>query len=157
MTNLFGLIADIFKAAYLAARNRPQVTCDVHHIFEARWGPDYFHNDDGEIIAEGIRLELTIAFLLANNGPVDTMLKDAYIVIRRDKKELGRLTHFRSKYWKGKIHEIQIGPRKVWGPEYLHFGGFLEGVTKVTKDLKAKLIIEPVAQHPLSKKIHLYF
>jgi len=157
MIDLFILIANILRAAYLAAINRPQVTCDLHGVFKARWYPDYIPDEDGKTIAEGIRIELTIKFLLANNGPVDTMLKDAYIVIRRDKKELGRLTHFRSKYWKGKIHEIQIRPRKVWGPEYLHFGGFLESVTKVTKDLKAKLIIEPVAQHPLSKKIHLYF
>lgn len=157
MADLFGLIADIFKAGYLAARNRPQVTCDVYYVSKARWYPDFIPDEHGSVIAEGITIELVVAFLLSNNGPVDTTLKDAYVVIKHNKKELGRLTHIRSHFYMGKIHEIEIGPRKAWGNLWLKLCGFFEDITEPSKDLKAELVIEPVAQRPVRKKIHLYF
>lgn len=168
MTDLFGLIADIFKAAYLAARNRPQVTCDLHGVFKARWYADYIHDDEGRIIAEGIRIELAIKILLANNGPVDTTLKDAYVVIKHDRKELCRLSHSLDRYHikvsgkdryfdTSKIYGTKIKSRDTWGPHRLEFGGNIWKVKELPQDLKAELIIEPVAQRPVRKKILLHF
>ena len=157
MLDFFRLIVDIFRAAYLAARNRPDVTCDEYYVSKAVWYPDSISDEHGNVIAEGITIELVVAFLLANNGPVDTTLKDAYVVIKHDKKKLGLLTHIRSHYYMGKIHEIQIGPRKAWGNLWLKLAGFLEDVTEPPKDLKAELVVEPVAQRPVRKKVDLRF
>ena len=168
MVDLFVLIANIFKAGYLVAINRPQVTCNLHGVFKTRWYPDYIPDEDGKTIAEGIRIELTIKFLLANNGPVDTTLKDTYVVIKHNRKELCRLKHSVDHYHMkmkdkdyyydvSKIYRTQIKSRQTWGPEELKFEGNIWGMEEIPQDLKAELIIEPVAQRPVRKKITLYF
>jgi hypothetical protein len=153
----FKLVADICRAAYLAVRNRPGVTCDKISAYKAIWYPDSIPDEQGNVVAEGIAIELVVSFMLTNNGPVDTTLKDTYVVVKHGKKKLGRLTHISSQYYMGHIHEIQIEPRKAWGYLWLKLYGFLEGITEPPEDLKAELVIEVVAQQPVKKKINLYF
>ena len=158
--DFFKLIIDVIKAGYQAATKIPRVTCDVRGVYKARWSPDYFPNESGDTIAEGIEIDTKVEILLDNKGSVDTTLKDAYVVVRSHKKVLGRLEHHllnRTKeYDQRRIHGIVIEPRRIWGPETIQFRGSLWDIKKPPEDLEAELVIEVVAQRPIRRKINLY-
>jgi hypothetical protein len=157
-----GRILDSFRFTYLAARNRPHVSCDnVSTFYPALWGPDYFFDIDGKEIASGIEITVHVSFLLANHGPVKTGIKDIYIEVIHNKKKKGRLEYQPDTKDKrlhlNKVQDIQIGPREPWGPCTLRFSGSIWNIDEPTKDTKAKLVIEPMTQRPLKKNIGLHF
>jgi len=115
------------------------------------------HDHKGNEIAEGIRIEVTVGFLIANNGPVDTTIKDIYISIKYNKDKSGRLTSVAWQSAKDIQQKAHIMPRGIWGPKYLEFCGCLWDVYERPKDIKAELIVEPVAQKPVKKNIELFF
>ena len=155
--DFFKWIADILQKVYLAARNRPQVTCDLHvRLFElVRCYPVYGSDEDGKNVVDGITIVLHIKFLLANNGPVDTTLKDIYVLIKHNKKELCRLHP--SLGLGEEIRGNKIEARGIWGPRRVKFEGTIWGIEELPQGLKTKLIIQPVAQRPVRKKLPRYF
>ena len=150
---------DVVKAGYQAARKIPQVTCDVRGVYKARWSPDFFPDESGNTIAEGIEIYTKATILLANSGSVDTTVKDAYVVCRSGKKILGqlqcRLMTKESDYGPP-LSGVVIEPRRIWGPETISIKGSLWDINKPPKDLEAELVIEVVAQRSIKKKIKLY-
>ncbi len=148
----WGFVLGALRAIWLAVRNRPQVICDIRGVFQPRWHPDWLYDDSGKVVAEGTQISVGIEFLLANNGPVDTMIKDIYIRVKW-KNEQYRLEPLLRK----SAIKPEIGPRKVWGPETVEFVGTVWGMEKPPKNLKGELLVEPVAQHSLRRTIKLSF
>lgn len=155
------LVISAVAGIYNIATKRPRVTCDVRGVYGAKWGPDYLPDESGKTVAEGIEIYTGVEILLANNGPVDTTLQDAYVVVKSHKKVLGHLRHYllrgKHKHDESYIHGIVIEPRRIWGPEHLHFRGSMWGIEEPQKDWEAELVIEVVAQRPVKRKISLYF
>lgn len=158
--DIFKLIMDVVKAGYQAARKIPQVTCDVRSVYKARWSPDFFPDESGNTIAEGIEIYTKATILLANSGSVDTTVKDAYVVCRSAKKTLGqlqcRLMTKESDYGPP-LSGVVIAPRRIWGPETINIRGTLWNIGELPEDLETELVIEVVAQRPIKKKIKLHF
>ena len=138
-------IGDILRAVYLAARDRPQVTVDELGICQARWCPGCLSDEKGDVIAEGIDIEADIEFLLANNGPVDTSIKSIYLDIKYGKNQHCRLEHSpfypQERYFSRKVQEIEIKPRKIWGPSRLKFSGSIWNVEGPPQGLKCQLVV----------------
>jgi hypothetical protein len=159
MLDIFRLIVDVVRAGYQAARKIPRVTCDIHGVYKARWSPDFFPDESGNTIAEGIRIETAGTILLANSGSVDTTVKHIYVVCMSGKKILGqlqcRLRTKRSDY-ESSLSGVIIKPRRIWGPETISIEGSLWNINEPPKDLEAELVIEIVSQRPIKKKIKLY-
>ena len=157
--DIFRLLIDVVKAGYHAARQIPQVTCDIHGVYKARWSPDSFPDESGNTIAEGIRIETAGTILLVNSGSVDTTVKDVHVVCMSGKKILGQLrcilTAKRSDY-ELSLSGVIIEPRRIWGPKTIRIEGSLWGINEPPKDLEAELVIEVVSQRPIKKKIKLY-
>jgi hypothetical protein len=157
--DILRIIVDVVKAGYQAARRIPQVTCDVKGLYKARWSPDFFPDENGSIIAEGIRIETAGTILLANSGSVDTTVKGVQVVCMSGKKILGQLEcSVKSKKggYAPPLSGVILLPRRIWGPETIRIEGSLWGIDEPPKDLEAKLVIEVVSQRPIKKKIKLY-
>ena len=150
--DIFKSIVDVVKAGYKAARNIPHVTCDVKGLYKARWSPDSFHDENGNTIAEGIRIETAGTILLANSGSLDTTVKDVHVVCMSGKKILGQLQCD----YESSLSGVIIKPRRIWGPKTIRIEGSLWGIGEPPKDLEAELVIEVVSQRPIKKKIGLY-
>lgn len=161
MWDLIRFVLDSLRNVYWVAINKPRISCSkVSSYYPAYWGPDCIWNDDGKEIASGIEIIVFVSFLLANEGPVETSIKDIYVEVV-DGKRKGRLEYRPDMKGKSpvinKIQDIQIGPRKTWGPYTLRFHGSIWGMDKTSKHTKARLIVEPVAQRRVEKKINLPF
>jgi len=141
---------------WLTVNKRPKVTFDVLGVYRAQWLPDCEHDAEGNVIAEGIRVEAKVQLLLSNSGPVDTTLKGISIRFKYNDAKIGLLLW---QHWKDKdiAPGARIMPRGVWGPKYLDFSNVLWDVTELPKILEAELVVEPVAQRPVRRKIKLRF
>jgi hypothetical protein len=158
MIDLVRSIISALHAGWVYFRNRPNVTCDIRSVNKARWEPDWIYDEEGNEIASGIRIEVVVSFLLANEGPVDTTIKDIHINIKRGRNVECRLQDSLARHLDDTAQKtIEIGPRKAWGPTALRFSGSWWDVHEPTQDLSAELIVEAVAQQSVSKKIKLYF
>ena len=119
----------------------------------------FFPDENGNTIAEGIRIETAGTILLANSGSVDTTVKDVHVVCMSGKKKLGqlqcRLMTKRSDY-ESSLSAVIIKPRRIWGPETISMEGSLWNISKPPEDLEAELVIEVVSQRLIKKKIKLY-
>jgi len=159
LSDIFRVIVDVVRAGYQAARKIPQVTCDVKGLYKARWSPDFFPDEEGNIIAEGIRIETAGTILLANSGWVDTAVKGVQVVCMSGKKVLGQLEcGMKSKKsgYTPPLSGLILLPRRIWGPETITIEGSLWGMDEPPRDLEAELVIEVVSQRPIKKKIKLY-
>jgi len=139
------------RTVWLAARQRPSVTCDIRLTPQARWSPDWLQDDNGKELASGIQFEIAVNLLLANDGPVDTSMKDIYI----------ELTYHRNKHIKLTsglpVQEIAIAPRRSWGPKLISFSGSIWNIDKPPQDVKFQLVVEPLAQRPVRKSFYPLF
>ncbi len=154
------LIVPSIRGVLKRLMNRPSVTCDVRGVYEAQWSPDFIPNEKGGTDAEGIEIRTKAIILLANSGPVDTTVKDAYIVCRSSKKILGQLQcrfMTTSSDYGPPLSGVVIEPRRTWGPETISIRGTLWDIDEPPKDLGAELVMEVVAQRSIKKKIKLYF
>ena len=151
-----GIIKDVIKTFYQAWSRRPDVTCHARAVSTFDWYVDQWEDLDANPI-DGITAELSVQVLLTNNGPVSTMIKNVYIELKEGKNYLGRLGYNRYRDRAFKIESIEIGPRKVWGPKWLAFRGSIANLMKIPRDLKAELIVEPVAQKPVSDEVPLLY
>lgn len=155
-----GLIADVFKIGYNAVTKRPNVTCDVKGVFQARWSPDYMPDGKGGTEAEGIEIWTRATIQLANSGFVDTTVKDAYVVCRSGKKALGRLRCMiptKQSDYGPPLSGVVIEPRRVWGPNTISIRGTLWHINELPKDLESELIVEVLSQRSVKKKFRLVF
>lgn len=157
--DMFRLVVDVVRAGYQTARNLPRVTCDIKGVYQARWSPDFLPDENGNTVAEGIRIETLGTILLSNSGSVDTTVKDVYVICMSGKKKLGqlqcRLTTKRSGY-ESSLSGVILLPRRIWGPKTIGIEGSLWNISKPPEDLEAELVIEVVSQRPIRKKIKLY-
>ncbi|MBM3173110.1 MAG: hypothetical protein FJ022_03610 [Chloroflexi bacterium] len=144
-------LTDVAKAVWSATGQRPSVTCDIQYTLPARWGPDWFHDQDGKELATGIMLEADINLLLSNHGSVDTSIKDIYITVRYSKNSSVKLTSGLP------VQKVVISPRRNWGPKQITFYGSIWGIDKPPDFLRAELVINPLAQRPIRKQIELIF
>ena len=151
MPDFLGWIADTVRSAWLTARNRPRVTCDNLTAYQPRWCPDWFLDDSGNEIASGIQIEVYVNFLLANEGPVDTSIKDIYIDIEHNRNKHDQLR------CPLPVQKVEIAPRRTWGPKSIEFTGSIWDVDEPSHDWKAEFVVEPLAQRPIRRKIKLYF
>jgi len=151
---------DVFKAGYNTATNRPQITCDVHGVYAARWCLDHMPDGKGGSDAEGMLIETGATILLANSGRVDTTVKDVYVICRSGKKVLGKLRCewqvTRMEYDLQPLSGVIVEPRRVWGPNRIKIQGTLWNIRELPKDLKAELVVDVVAQRPIKRSIKLY-
>jgi hypothetical protein len=152
--NLFKWLGDSLLRFYLILRNKPKIVCDHIHIQPARYTPDsvpesvYYTIDEAE--RNGIAIECRVSFLLSNEGPVDTSIKAIYIDVKHSQ---GKHHHLNARLQE----QIEIGPRKTWPAEWVEFNGTLWGVDDIPGDIEAELVVEPVAQKPVRRKINLWF
>jgi len=150
--SLLGLLATLTdKFLSFLLQHKPQVTCDICGVYKAHWGPDYFPDELG--VVEGIEIRVPVNFLLANNGSVGTTIKNAYIKVRYARNKSTILSNAGIRV---KLQVIEIGPRKTLGPYMVKFSGSLWDVYEPPKDLRAELIVEPVAQRPIRRPINLF-
>jgi hypothetical protein len=151
MFDLLGWLTDLIRRVWLAAMQRPDVRCDIRFTPQARWTPDWWHDDKGKDLASGIQFEISINFLLANHGPVNTSLQNLYI----------ELTYHRNRHAKLAsgllVQEIEIAPRRSWGPKSVSFSGSIWNIDKPPQDMKFQLIVEPLGQRPVRKSIYPLF
>jgi len=147
---ILGQFANTIRLVWQAIKNRPQVTCDIHGVYGSRWCLDYLPEELGG--NEGILIEVPVEFLLANNGPADTTIKDVYINVRYARIKPVRFAPLPQH----KIQGVEIGPRKIWGPHMVTFSGSLWNITEPPKDSRAELVVEPVAQQPVRRQIKLF-
>ena len=150
--SLLASLADKFLSFSQLLRHKPRVTCDIHGVFAGKWSPDFFPEEYGG--SEGIQINVPVSLLLANNGSVDTTIKDAYINVRYARNKPIRLTPIETVHVK--IQGAEIGPRKIWGPHMVTFIGSLWDIYEPPQDLRAELIVEPVAQKPIRRPIKLF-
>lgn len=157
--DMFRLIVDVVRAGYQTARNLPRVTCDIKDVYQARSSPDFFPDENGNTVGEGIRIETLATILLSNSGSVDTTVKDIYVICMSGRRELGqlrcRLMTKRSGY-ESSLSGIILLPRGIWGPKTISIEGSLWNISKPPEDLEAELVIEVVSQRPIRKKLKLY-
>lgn len=146
------LIIDAIKVGYRAARGIPRITCDVLGVYKARWGPDYFHDEKGNVIAEGMEIDTRVSLRLNNVGAVDTQVKEIYLLLKSGKKLLGRLNPLHNPLSEG----IIIKPRRFWEPKTIQFRGSLWDIHEPLKGMRGELIVEVVAQRHVKRKINLY-
>ena len=146
---------------WLNVNKRPKVTCDIREVDTARWTPDLWYDEGSDDVVEGIRIKVRVGFLIANNGPVDTTIKDIYIGVKYNKGKSGRLT---SDDWQSEQAEknilqqqTHIMPRGTWGPKELDFSGSLFDENELPMNIEAELVVEPVAHRPVRRKINLDF
>jgi len=152
------LLVDVVKAGYQVATKMPRITCNIRSVYNARWSPDFFSDEHGNVEGEGIRIEACISILLDNSGGADTTLKDIYVVCKSHRKQLGRLSCYAiAKDKNRQLAGIIVEPRRIWGPETLEIVGSLWDIDRPPKDLEATLVVEVVAQRPVKKKIKFYF
>lgn len=159
LLDILRTIVDVVRAGYQAARKVPQVTCDIEGLYRARWSPDFFPDEKGNTIAEGIRIETAGAIRLANSGSVETTVKGAKVVCSSSRKTVGQLEcSVRSKktHYAPPLSGIIFMPPRIWGPETITIEGSLWGIDEPPEDLEANLVIEVVSQRPIKKKTKLY-
>ena len=142
---------------WLTLNKRPKVTCDIRSVYSARWHPESMHDYKGTIIGEGIRIYVIVGFLIANNGPVDTTIKDIYVDIKYNKEKSGRLISVAWQSAKDVQQKAHIMPRGTWGPKQWEFEGSLWDGHVLPKNMKAELVVEPVAQRPVRREFTLFF
>jgi len=152
--NLFKWLVDSLLRLYLVLRNRPKIVCDHISTGPARWRPDYVPESVYYTISKeersGVMIEVRVSFLLSNEGPVDTSIKAIYIDVKHSQ---GKHHHFNARLQE----QIEIGPRKTWPVNFVEFSGTLWGVDDIPGDMEAELVVEPVAQKPVHKKLRLWF
>lgn len=151
MFDLLARLTDIIRTVWLAARQRPSVTCDIRLTPQGWWGPDWLHDDKGKELASGIQFKIEVYFLLSNDGPVDTSIKDIYI----------ELTYCQNKHIKLTsglpVQTIVIAPRRSWGPKSISFYDSIWNIDNPPQDMKFQLVVEPLAQRPIRKSIYPIF
>lgn len=146
---LDNVVLPSFRCVWAALRNRLQVTGDTRRL-KAKWWPDYL-SLDAEHSISGIKIRIAGSFTLANNGPVDTGIKDVYMKITHGRKNPYRLECFPSH----EIEGIKIGPRDVWRSRSVEFDGFIPEIDEPPKSLKCEFVVEAAAQRPFRKNIKL--
>ncbi len=134
MFDLLGWLTDLIRCVWLAARQRPDVTCDIRLTPQAWWGPDWLQDDNGKELASGIQFEIEVNFLLANRGPVDTSIKDVYIELTYGRNRHAELTSGLP------VQKIAIAPRRSWGPKSIKFYGSIWNIDKLPQDVKFQLV-----------------
>ena len=145
----------IFWQIYLTVKKRPKITCDIRYSCQAQWYPDFWA-PEGELL-EGISIKVIVPFLIANNGPVDTTIKNIYVSLKYDEDKSVSLFAQDSDIYKDKEQPTQIMPRSIWGVTKLEFSLFLANVHELPANIEAELVIEPVAHRPVRRKINLHF
>jgi len=157
MIDYVRLVLSAFRQAWLVLRNRPNVTCDIRHVSGWKWYPDSVHDDQGKVIAEGIHIQGSIEFILANEGPVNTTIKGIHVEVKQ-RRDIPCRLNYESLCVDERIeNRIMIGARGTWGPISLQFGGFWLGVYELAEHPNAELVVEPVAQQPIRTKAYLHF
>lgn len=134
---------------------RPRINCDIRGVYNARWAPDYWSDENGSVKAEGIRIQAWMNILLDNSGELDTTLKDIYILCHSRGKEIGRQDCYYKHYQP--LAGILIAPRRIWGPETIEIMGSLWNIIELPSALETKLVVEVVDQRPINKKIKIPF
>jgi len=142
------VLLPLLRHTWAALTNRPQVTGDIRRL-KAKWWPAHL-SLDAERSISGIKIRIAGSFTLANNGPVDTSIKDVYMEITHGRKNLYRLECFSSR-----IEGIRIGPRDVWRSGSVEFVGFIPEIDEPPKSLKCKFVVEAAGQRPFRKNLKL--
>ena len=134
---------------WVRIRNEPHVTGDAKRL-KAKWWPDSLSLDD-EHSTSGIKIRIATSFTLANDGPVDTSIKDIYMEIIHGRKNLCRLECHPADRIKG----ITIDRRRVWESDHVEFDGFIPEIDEPPKSLKCKFVVEAAGQGPFRKNLKL--
>jgi hypothetical protein len=144
---------------WLNLNKRPKITCDIRYSCPIRWYPDSW-DPNGKLI-EGISIEVTVPFLVSNNGSVDTTIKNIYVSIKYNKdKSVCLMAQHWDANWditNARAQPTQIMPRSIWGIQELEFSCFLGNVHELPIKMAAELVIEPVAQGPVRSKLELCY
>jgi hypothetical protein len=148
LDSLSDVLLPLLRHIWAALTGRPQVTGDIKRL-KAKWWPDYF-SLDAEHSSSGIKIRIAGRFTLANNGRVDTVIKDVYMEIIHGRKNLYRLECFSPS-----IERIRMGPRDVWRSGSVEFDGFIPGIDEPPKSLKCKFVVEAAGQRPFRKNLKL--
>ncbi len=158
LLDVIKLLFDFLGRFYRIVTNRPKIICDKVYTSPARYQPDsvpeWLRNGSDNEETSGVEILCSVSFLLSNEGAVDTSIKDIYIDVKyidpkRSQERHGRLACVLQK-------GVVIGPRRTWsgGGEVC---GTLRGVDELPKNMETTLVIEPVSQKPVRKKIRLWF
>ena len=152
------LIFDLFYRFYRIVTNRPKIICDEVYTSPARWKPDYIpeclRNGSANEETSGVEILCNVSFSLSNEGAVDTSIKDIYIDVKYvdPKRSQERHSRLDCAFQKG----VVVGPRRTWSGGAV-VCGTLWGVDELPKNMETTLVIEPVSQKPVCKKIRLWF